>query len=243
MPEMTKQPSPKKKLPVKYPSVPDSAASPTRYNEPDIPKGEDRGPSERFQLGDTRADLRLRIEQLLQRKEAVPDEAWAELGPDARALLVEMLDDEAVRSREAVLHRLITVVGQLSVKRGIAPLSAILADGSARNVTRAYAANALGRIGEIATIDALVAATNVKDDMIRRQVAIALGRVDREAVVPHLLALREDRSIAVAEVAAEAVGRWEGKLGRQLGARRKLAPKKSAAKTKSAKKNPPAEER
>jgi HEAT repeat protein len=243
MPEMTKQTSGKKKLPVKYPSVPDSEAGPTRYNEPDIPTGVDRVPSDRFQLSDTRADLRLRIERLLQRKEAASEDAWADLGPDVRALLVEMLDDEAVRSREAVLHRLISVVGQLSVKRGIAPLSAILADGSARNVTRAYAANALGRIGESAAIEALVAAANVKDDMIRRQVAIALGRIDRDAVVPHLLELREDKSIAVAEVAAEAVGRWEEKLGRRLRAKRKVVPTKSAGKTRSAKKKLPAEER
>jgi len=230
-----------KNLPVKYPSVPDSEAGPSRYNEPDIPTGVDRVPADRFQLGDTRADLRLRIEQLLQRKEAVPDDAWAQLGPDARDLLVEMLDDEAVRSREEVLHRVISVIGQLAVKRGITPLSSILADGSARNVTQAYAANALGRIGEPAAIEALVAAANVKDDMVRRQLAIALGRIERETVVPHLLKLSEDQSIAVAEVAAEAVGRWEQKLGRPLGAKRKVATTKSAGKARAKKKPAPEE--
>lgn len=152
-----------------------------------------------------------------------------------------MLDDEAVRSHEAIFHRVIGVVGQLSVKRGIASLSAILADASARSVTRAYAANALGRIGEAAAIEALVTSVNVKDDMIRRQVAIALGRIDREAVVPHLLRLREDRSVAVAEVAVEAVGRWEKKWGLRLEAKRSAA--KSGGRTKSAKKKSPAEER
>jgi hypothetical protein len=240
---MTKRPADKKRLPVKYPSVPDSEAGPTRYNEPDVPTGVDRMPLDRFQLSDTRADLRLRVEQLLQRKEAASLDAWAELGPDARALLVGMLDDEAVRSREATLHRVISVVGQLAVKRGVAPLSAILADESASNVTRAYAANALGRIGEATAVDALVAAAPAKDDMIRRQVAIALGRIDREVVVPHLLKLREDESIAVAEVAAEALGRWEEKLGRQSGAKRKAAPPKSVRKTRSAKKKLPAQER
>jgi HEAT repeat protein len=239
---MTKQTSKKKELPVKYRSVPDNEAGPTQYNEPDIPTGVDRVPSDHFQLSDTRADLRLQIEWLLQRKEAASEDAWAELGPDARALLVEMLDDEAVRSREAILHRVISVVGQLSVKRGIAPLSTILADESARNVTRAHAANALGRIGETAAIDALVMAANVKDDMIRRQVAIALGRIDRDAVVPHLLKLREDESIAVSEVAAEAVGRWEEKLGRRLGAKRKVAPTKSVGKTRSTKKMLPSKD-
>lgn len=239
---MTKRTSKRTRLPVKYPSIPDSEAGPTRYNEPDLPTKADRMPADRFQLSDTRADLRLRIERLLQRKEAAPEDAWADLGPDARSLLVEMLDDEAVRSHEAILHRVIGVVGQLSVKRGMAPLSAILTDVSARPVTRAYAANALGRIGEAAAIDALVTSVKVKDDMIRRQVAIALGRINREAVVPHLLRLREDKSIAVAEVAAEAVGRWEEKWGQPLGAKRRAA--KSGGRTKSAKrKKSPAEER
>lgn len=201
-------------------------------------------PADRFQFSDTRADLRLRIERLLQRKEAASEDAWAELGPDARTLLVEMLDDEAVRSVETTLQRLISVVGQLSLKRGIAPLGAILADRSAKNVTRAFAANALGRIGEGAAIEALAASVNMKDDMIRRQVAIALGRIDRDAVVPHLLKLREDESIAVAEAAAEAVGRWEEKLGQRLTAQRKGAPTKSRGKTKAAKRKKwPAEER
>jgi hypothetical protein len=240
---MTKPPSDKKRLPVKYPSVPDSESGPTRYNEPDLPATGDRVPPDRFKLGDTQADLRLRIEQLLQRKEAAPVEAWAELGPDARALLVEMLDDEAVRSREAILQRLIAVVGQLSIRRGIAPLSAILADRSVSSVTQAYAVSALGRIGEPAAIAALAASADVKDDMIRRQVAIALGRIDRDTVVPHLMRLREDESIAVAEVAAEALGHWEEKLGRPLGAKRKAAPARSGKQTKSPKKKMPAAER
>lgn len=239
---MTKRTSKRKRLPVKYPSVPDSESGPTRYNEPDIPTKADQVPSDRFQLSDTRADLRLRIERLLLRKETAPEDSWADLGPDARSLLVEMLDDEAVRSHEAVLHRVIGVVGQLSVKRGIAPLSAILADVPASPVTRAYAANALGRSAERAAIDALVTSAKVKDDMIRRQVAIALGRIQLDAVVPHLLGLREDKSIAVAEVAAEALGRWERQMGRRLGAKRKVASTKSVGKTRLAKKKLPAEE-
>lgn len=239
---MTKRASKKKMIPVKYPSVPDSESGPTRYNEPDLPSAADKMPPDRFQLSDTRADLRLQIEQLLQRKEAAPDEAWADLGPDARSLLVEMLDDETVRSHEATLNRVIAVLGQLSVKRGITPLSAILADESAGPVQRAYAANALGRIREPAAIEALITSAKVKNDMIRRQVAIALGRIDHEAVIPHLLRLREDKSIAVAEVAAEAVGHWEEKVGQRLGAKRRLA--RSRERTESPKrKKSPAEER
>lgn len=239
---MAKRASKKKGLPVKYPSVPDSESGPTRYNEPDPPSAANQMPQDRFQLGDTRADLRLRIEQLLQRKEAASNEAWAELGPDARSLLVQMLDDETVRSREAILNRVIAVIGQLSVKRGITPLSAILADESASPVQRAYAANALGRIAEPAAMEALVNSAKVKDDMIRRQVVIALGRIDHETVIPHLLALQDDPSIAVAEVAAEALGRWEEKTGQELGRKRNLT--KSRERLKSPKrKKPPTEER
>jgi|GEM_PF-2313849 len=238
---MKKRSSKKEKLPVQYPSVPDSEAEPTRYNEPDVPKGVDRVPPDRFQLGDTRADLRLRIEQLLRCKEAASADAWAELGPDARALLVEMLEHESVRCHDAVLHRLISVLGILSVKRSIAPLSAILTDRSEKNVTRSYAANALGRIGEPAAIESLVAAANENDDMVRRQVAMALGRIDHDRVISHLLKLRDDESTAVADVATEAVERWEKKLGQRLGADKRT---KSAEKAKSSKKKKqPAEER
>ena len=121
------------------------------------------------------------------------------------------------QSREAVLHRLISVLGQLSVKHSVAPLSTMLIDRSTNNLTKAYAANALGRIGEPAAIDALAASLSAKDDMVRRQVAMALGRIDRDAVVPHLMKLRRDKSIAVAEVATEAMRRWEERLGQRLG--------------------------
>ncbi len=238
---MAKRASKKRRLPVKYPSVPDSESGPTRYNEPDLPTAADRAPSDDFHLSDTRADLRLRIERLLQRKEAAPEDAWADMGGAAHALLVDMLDDEAVRGDEAMLHRVISVVGQLSVKGGIAPLSAILTDASARPVTRAYAANALGRIGEAAAIEGLITAATAKDDMVRRQVAIALGRIDHEAVVPHLLRLREDASVAVAEVVADAVERWEVKLQRR-GMKRTVTRRKAAVKAKSVKKRMPAEE-
>lgn len=239
---MSKQESRTKGLPTRYPSVPDSESRPSRYNEPNLPAGEDRMPSEEFQFGDTRADLRLRIEQLLQRKEAASVDRWTELGPAARGLLVEMLDDEALRLREAMFQRLISVLGLLTVKRSIAPLSAILADGSTRNVTRAFAANALGRIGDGAALDALVAAATVRDDMIRRQVAMALGRIDREAVIPHLMRLGNDKSIAVAEIASEALERWEENVGQRLGAKRTVAQTKPGQREKPTIKRLPAEE-
>lgn len=241
---MAKQAPGKMRLPVRYPSVPDRDAGPPRYNEPPILRKEDRMPPGRFQPGDTRADLRLRVERLLQRKEAASVDAWNELGPEARTLLVDMLDDEAVRSRETSLHRVIGVIGTLGIHRGIAPLSAIVTDPSAGNVTRASAANALGRIGEPAALDALTSVVNVKDDMVRRQVAMALGRIERETVVPHLLELSRDKSPAVAEVAAAAINRWETRLGRVLvGARKKTTAKATTARRRARRKRMPAPER
>lgn len=240
---MAKQ-SRRTRLPVRYPSIPDRESGPPRYNEPPISPRADRMPSDRFQPGDTRADLRLRIERLLQRKEAASIDAWNELGSDARTLLVDMLDDEAVRSRETSLNRVISVIGTLGINRAISPLAAILMDRSASAVTRASAANALGRIGESAAIDALISVVGVKDDMIRRQAAMALGRIEREAVVPHLVELSRDESPAVAEVAAAALDVWETRLGRVPGRARKPATTKATtAPRRARRKRMPAPER
>jgi len=214
---MPKRRSSVKTLPVKYRSVPDDGSNPPRYNEPALPSSNDKVPSVAFQLADSKADLRLRIEKLLLRKETTGADEWARLGPQGRDLLVDLLEDEAIRAHDALFHRLISVIGQLSVKRSIAPLSAILNDRSETNLTKTYAANALGRIGESAAISALVQSSGTKDDMVRRQVAIALGRIDRDSVIPHLRKLQHDPSMAVAEVAAEAIRRWEEKVGQSLG--------------------------
>jgi hypothetical protein len=214
---MAKRPTKRKKrLPVRYPSVPDTESGRTKYDEPDLPRPPDRVPERRFELGSTPADLRLRIERLLQSKEGVPESAWDALGPEAHTFLVAMLNDEVVRSEESLLQRTISAVGQLSLASGIASLGAILVDKAAQPVTRAYAANALGRIGDAAALDSLMTAARSTDDMIRRQVAIALGRIDDAAVVPHLIALDNDSSVAVKEVAGKAVRRWEDRLGQKL---------------------------
>jgi len=228
----------RKRLPVKYPSVPDRESGPTQYNEPALPAAEDRVPSSQFVYTASKADLRLQLERLLERKEAGSADDWAGLGPDARGLLVELLEDDSIRSQHALLHRLIAVVGQLSIKRSVPRLVDLLVDEATSTLTRAYAANALGRIGEPAAIDALARAVSHKDDMVRRQVAMALGRIERDVVVPHLVRLQQDGSIAVAEVAAEALQRWEKKLGQRLGTRSKPATAK-----RSKKKTLPAAER
>jgi hypothetical protein len=238
---MAKSPTRRKeRLPVKYPSMPDTESGPTKYDEPDLPSPPDRVPERRFELGSTPADLRLRIERLLQLKEGVPEGAWNELGPECRTVLVAMLNDEVLRSEEGLVQRVISAVGQLALARGIAPLGAILNDNTAQPVTRAYAANALGRIGDVAVLDSLITAARSTDDMIRRQVAIALGRIDDAAVIPHLIALANDSSIAVKEVAAKAVRRREDRLGEQLVKRKRAdAPPKA----RPGRKRTPAEDR
>src|SRR6267378_1697967 len=171
-----------KPLPAKYPTIPDYESGPTRYNEPELAIAADRMPGEKFQSGLSKADLRLQIEAMLLRRDSLSAASWSQLGDDARAMLVDLLDDEAIRSREAIFHRLISVNAQLMVKRSVAPLAAILTDKSESSLTKAYAANALGRIGEPAALAALAASINTDDEMVRRQVAMALGRIDREAV-------------------------------------------------------------
>jgi hypothetical protein len=233
----------KTRLPVRYPSVVDRDSRPTRYNEPPVPRKEDRMPMDRFQPGDTPADLRLRVERLLRRKEVASVDAWAELGPETRTLLVDLLDDEAVRSRDTTLHRVIEVIGRLGIHRGIGPLTAILTDSSESNVTRAAAANALGRIGDPAALDALISVVSVKDDMVRRQVAMALGRIERESVMPHLVELSRDKSPAVAEVAEAAINRRETRVGRVLGGGRKPTAKATRTRPGARRKRIPAPER
>lgn len=221
-----------KRLPVYYPSVPDSESKPGEFNESAVAVKPDRMPEGRMGqgYGESRADLRIRLEQLLQRRDSVSLDAWSALGEDGRALLVELLDDEAICSNEALRHRVIAILGQLAVKRGVAPLSAVLTSRAESSLTKAYAATALGHIGESSAIPALAAAMTEKDEMVRRQVAKSLTRLDRAESIPHLLKLRDDPSIAVAEVASEALRGWETKLGQRLGKARKLPARKAAKK-------------
>ena len=220
------------RLPINYPSIPDSQSKPGRHDEPAQTGKPDSVPATRFQLtpGRSKADLRLRVEQLLLRRDAARVEDWAELGEPGRALLVEMLDDDAVRSHDALFHRAISVIGQLAVKRSIVPLAAILASDSESSLTKAYAATALGYIGDPVAVEALARTLSARDDMVRRQVAKALGRLDHPSVIPHLLKLQGDKAASVSEVAAEALQRWEKKLDQRLGALRKASERKPSRK-------------
>ncbi len=240
---MTRKPTPHDKdIPGKFPSEPDYRAEPGNQNEPDVDVRPDLAPETDFTLGRSSsswAELRMHVEALLGRREAASPEAWAELGDEARAVLVDLLDDWSIRSNNALFHRTISAVGALGVKRAVPALTDLLRDKSESNLTKAYAANALGRIGERSAVDALAESLRVKDDMVRRQVAMALGRIEDDAAIPHLLQLRGDSSAAVAEVASEAVQRWEQETGHQLGPK----PRTRRPRSTSTKRTPSTEDR
>jgi HEAT repeat protein len=203
-----------------FPSVPDAEAPPGRHDEPPVDASPDRVPDTGFEFrSDSRADLRLQVENLLLRREAAAPETWARLGEDVQDLLVEMLQDPSLRSQPALRHRVIATVGDLGVRRSVMSLSGILQDRSEDAVTRAHAANSLGRIGDPSAVKALAMTVSVRDDMVRRQVAMALGRIDDDTVVSHLLKLSADASVAVAEMANDALRTWEDRLGTRLAAR------------------------
>jgi len=206
----------RKRLPANYPSIPDAQSGPTRYNEPEVSSALDRVPAIRFEYGLTKADLRMQIEDVLLRRCPLPAGTTTALNDDVRSLLIEMLEDEAIRSHDAMFHRLISLIGRLKIKRAVAALVDTLKDRSTSALTKAYAANALGRIGETAASDALVAVSSTKDAMVRRQIAMALGRINSESVIAHLIRFERDDSVAVSEVATEALRRWEEQLGSKL---------------------------
>jgi HEAT repeat protein len=216
---MTTPPPPDPDRPGSRPSVPDAQSPDPRYDEPEIEVPPDRMPTTDYEPGgdDSPAALRIRVENLLLRREGTSVESWAELGEPAQALLVEMLHDWSVRSQDTLFHRVIAVLGDLQVASSVPALGGLLQDDREAPVTRAYAAGSLGRIGDRAAVDALLPALPVEDDMVRRQVAMALGRIDDDAVLPHLLQLRADPSLPVSEVADSAVRRWEERLGSRLG--------------------------
>jgi HEAT repeat protein len=218
---------------VRYPSVPDADATPGLHDEPPVQVREDRVPSSRLGEGPphSTADLRLAIEQLLRRKEAFDPKPWESLGERARPLMIAMLADDALLTQPALRHRLIAALAELHETRAVAPLGELLRRESTPAATKAFAANALGRIGDPSAVEALVALLADKDDMIRRQLAMALGRIGTANALPHLLVLARDDSVAVNEVAIEAVRGWERKSGHKLvsgieGNRRKKTPKR-----------------
>jgi HEAT repeat protein len=166
--------------------------------------------------GRTLAELRLRVEELLRRREAPATSTWEALDEAVRPLLVQMLDDESVARHEALRQRVIATLGQLQVRAAIPRLGEILASRTQPSITRAHAANALGRMGDPAVVLPLARAVDDGAEVVRRQVARALGEIARPEAVAHLQKLSADRSPAVADAAREALGLASQRLGLRL---------------------------
>ena len=231
MPEKRSKRKPKRPVirkTVERPSVHESRAEPTKYNEQPgkvpwdiMPKG-NVGPGKRR----SKAQLRMQVEVLLQRREPPGDEAWAVHGPSTHHMLVEMLDDLTVARRPALRQRIIATLGQLKVKVAIPRLGEILAQKSEDDLTRTFAASALGHMGDATVVPILGRAALDKSEVVRRQVAYALRRTANADAVPHLLILSEDPAKHVGEVARAGLQAFEKELGKRLIKGRKQAVRK-----------------
>lgn len=191
------------------------------YNERDVRKSRDAMPGgiRRLDPKRSRAELRIAVEQLLERREPPPTKAWEALGEDARTMLVELLDDGAVRRSDALRHRVIVTIGELGIGSGLPRLGAILTDASEKPLTRTYTASALGRSGLPDAVALLGRAINDKDDMVRRQTALSLARLDTAEAIPYLRALGKDPVKHVAAAAKDKLGALERGQGKRRGRR------------------------
>lgn len=183
--------------------VTDREADPPAYDEPRIaPPGDRLTPSDVSQLpAGSRAMLRIRAEELLRRREPPSVDAWRELGPDARDLLVHLLDDAEVVRHEAMRQRVIATTAQLGVAEAMPRLGELLLDRTETPLTRTFAANALGRIDADGAMDVLGEALGADDAMVRRQIARALGAARDPRATSYLEQLLGDPAPHVAEVA------------------------------------------
>jgi HEAT repeat protein len=151
----------------------------------------------------SRAELRIAVEQLLARREPPPAKDWDRLGPEAKEMLVQLLDDGAVKRHDALRHRVIATIGELGVRSGLHRLGELLVDGSEKAITRTQSASALGRSGFPEAVALLGRAISDKDDMVRRQTALSLARLERAEAIPYLRALVKDPIGHVAQAAKE----------------------------------------
>jgi hypothetical protein len=213
------------KQPAVYPSVPDIETEPGHYDEPEISREPDRIPLGNFTLGQSgsAAELRLRVESFLRRKEAPNVEVWEELGDNARTMLLQLIDDVAITNNQGLRQRVIATLGQLGMKRAIPRLGEILLSPSEDPIVRAAAANALGRIPDTEVNSFLGRAVSDRDAVVRRQIALALGRVSGPRIIGHLKALANDSSPAVASVAIEQLRAYERELGTKLNIKGKVS--------------------
>jgi len=216
---------------IERPSVHDSDAEPPKYNERPVRVPKDIMPKSNVRLAKrgSKALIRVQVEVLLRRREPPNDDAWAQLGPSVHPMLVEMLDDIAIARQPAMRQRIIATLGQLKVKAAIPHLSEILAQKSEDEITRTFAASALGHMGDTTVIPILGRAAIDKSDVVRRQVAYALGRVASADAVPHLVILADDPAQHVREIASAGLQAYEKQLGKRSNRRLKQAEKKERA--------------
>ncbi len=151
----------------------------------------------------SRAELRIRVEQMLARREPPPTEDWETLGDEALVLLTELLDDAAIKRHDAMRHRVIATIGQIGVRSALPSLGAILTDAREDALTRTYCASALGRSGHPEAVRLLGRAVGDKDEMVRRQVVLALARSGSPEAIPYLTTLVDDPTKHVASVASK----------------------------------------
>lgn len=187
-------------------STTDSDDQPTNYNEPAIQRAEDilpPGSIARFDRlpDDSAAAARLHIERLLSSREPPDAEAWTDVADHAPSILLAMLDEDGIRRRPAMRQRVIATLGQLDETAAIGRLGDILNSRSEDELTRTFAASALGYMRHAATVPALAEAVTDPSPMVRRQVGKALRRSGSRYAIPHLLRLADDEASSVSEVA------------------------------------------
>lgn len=211
------------------PDLPPFQAGEERYDEPPLTPAPDRMPRGTFRPGKqparSDAELRIQVEQLLERREAPPAEAWRALGENAFALLERMLDDGSLR--EALRQRVIATLGQIGAPGSIPRLGAILTSPAESALNRAYAASALGQAQDARALPYLGRAIADRDTLVRRQVTRALGQLDLPGALPYLDALQQDASPQIARLAAEEMRRLS-QPRRAATARRAAAGRRSA---------------
>ena len=162
----------------------------------------------------SQAAARLVVEELLlQRCGNVPLDRWKQLGPIAEPALLRLLDDSTAKID--LRQRAIVELGELKSTQALGVISRVLLDRDEHPITRAYAATALGVLGNAAGIGALVQAAQQPDAVVRRQAARALSHIGSPQALRGLLLLATDADAEVARVAHAGIA----SLAETLGAR------------------------
>ena len=142
-------------------------------------------------------------------------------GAEASAELVRFLDPASDRLRQGGIRRTAlleeTAVASLGLA-GHAPSSAvlvkILSDPEAKDRTRAFAAEALAKLGDRASLPVLLHALRADPEVLRRSAATAVGVVaqpgDAQALADLAKAARDDRDASVRRYALLSLGRIGG---------------------------------